>query len=218
MKEHTLTMKYKTILDKFLPSSLDLDDKINDSTTPITGITIAMEVVIRTLDTHQPKSDSVVDEMNFYKDKKCTDSIIDIDSFWRYQNTSAQRLMISIPSNTFDVFVGMKNQTKTTCFDWLKKRLPNLDNIFDYGCIEITINGDDHFSRVFVLNAWKALDKKKDTDTCHKTSVNEEHTGHIPLILLCNSSGLFGVHKIGQVKEFVIKVLKYLRKNLMQDN
>ena len=48
--------------------------------------------------------------------------------------------------------------------------------------------------------------------------MNEEDTGHIPSMLLCNSSGLFGVHKIGEVKEFVIDFLKYLRKNLMQDN
>ena len=205
MKEHNLTMKYKTVMDKYSPSSLDLDDEINDSTAPITDIMIAMEVVIRILDTHHPKSDSVVDEMDFYKDKKCTDSIIDIDSFWRFQNTSAQRLMISLPSDTFDVFVGMKNQTKKTCFDWLKRRLQNLDKIFDYGCIDITINGDDHFSRVFVLNAWKALDKiKKDDNTCHKTSVNEEDTGNILSMLLCNSSQLFGVHKISEVKEFVI--------------
>ena len=111
----------------------------------------------------------------------------------------------------------MKNQTKTTCFDWLKKRLPNLDKIFDHGCIDITINGDDHFSRVFVMNASTALDKKDD-DTCHTTSVNKEDTGYIPSMLLCNLSQLFGVHKIGEVKKFVMKFLKYLRKNLMQDN
>ena len=52
MQEHNLTMKYKTVMDKYLPSSLDLDDEINDSTAPITGIMIPMEVVIRMLDTH----------------------------------------------------------------------------------------------------------------------------------------------------------------------
>ena len=48
--------------------------------------------------------------------------------------------------------------------------------------------------------------------------MNEKDTGHIPSMLLCNLSRLFGVHKIGEVKEFVIKFLKYLRKNLMKDN
>ena len=84
MKEHNLTMKYTTVMDKYSSTSLDLDDKINNSTAPIIGIMVAMDVFICMLDTHQPKSDSLVDKIDFYKDRKCTDLIIDIDSFWRF--------------------------------------------------------------------------------------------------------------------------------------
>ena len=117
MKEHNRTLEYTTVMDKYSSTSLDLDDKINNSTAPIIGIMVAMDVVHCMLDTHQPKTNSLDDEMAFDEDRKCTDSIIDTDSFWRFQYTPAQRLIISLPSDTYDFFVGMKNTTCTTSFE-----------------------------------------------------------------------------------------------------
>ena len=128
---------------------------------------VAMDVVLRMLDTNQPKSNSWEDKIAFDQDRKCTDSIIDTDSFWRFQNTPTQRLMISLPSVTYDFFVGMKNTTFKTSFEWLKKRLPDRDKIFDYSCIDIIIHSDDHFSRVFILNSSPALNKKIKKMTIH---------------------------------------------------
>ena len=45
-----------------------------------------------------------------------------------------------------------------------------------------------------------------------------EDMGHIPSILLCNLTSLYGVHTMRKVTDFVIKFSNYLRKNLMLDN
>ena len=113
-------MKYTTVMDTYSSTVLDLDEEINNSNAPIINIMVAMDFVCRMLDTDHPKSDSFDDQIIFYEDRKCTDSIIDTDSLWRFQNTPAQRLMISLPSDTFDVSVGMKKPTNTTSFKWLK--------------------------------------------------------------------------------------------------
>ena len=154
-------MKYIPGMDQYSLPTKDLDDVINDSTAPIISISVEMNVVQRMLNTPRPKSNKQVDEIAFDEDRKCTDSIIDIDSFWRFQNTSKQRLMISLPSDIYTFFDGLPNTTCNLCFEWLQKRLPNCDMIFDYSCIDITIHHWDHFSRVFVVNASKALDKIK---------------------------------------------------------
>ena len=113
--------------------------------------------------------------------------------------------MVSLPSDIYYVY----QQTKNECFNRLKKRVPYISNIFDYECIDIIIYGDDHFSRVFVMNALKALEKG--------TTKNDD-TDHIASMLLCNWSNLFGVHTIKEVSQFVIQFLNYVRRNLLNGN
>ena len=116
--------------------------------------------------------------------------IIDIDSFWRFQNTPKQHQMISRPADIHDYFVGIKNRTNALCFEWLQKRLPECNRIFDYSCIDITIHHCNHWSCVFVLNASKALDKTQmdeNIDTTHSNTVDAKDMDHIPSIVICNS-------------------------------
>ena len=127
MKDHNLHMKYIPGMDQYSFPTKDLDDVINDSTAPIISISVEMNVVQRMLNTPRPKSNKLEDEIAFDEDRKCTNSIIDIDSFWRFQNTSKQRLMISLPSDIYTFFDGLPNTTCNLCFEWLQKRLPNCD-------------------------------------------------------------------------------------------
>ena len=90
----------------------------------------------------------------------------------------------------------------------LIERVPNLQHIFDYECINIVIHGGDHFSRVFVMNALKALEKRKSQND------NKEH---VLSILLCNSWSPSGVHKKETVSKFVITFLNYIRRQQMQN-
>ena len=89
----------------------------------------------------------------------------------------------------------------------LIKRVPDLQHIFDYECIDIVIHGGDHFSRVFVMNALKALEKRKS---------QKDEKEHVSSILVCNSWSPSGVHKTETVSKFVITFLNYRRKQQME--
>ena len=139
------------------------------------------------------------DPKNNYLDNdlKCVSSLLDIDSYWMFQRTSTQRMMISLPSDTFYTF----GETRIECYAKLKKRVPDLQHIFDYECIDIVIHGGDHFSRVFVVNALKALERGESQN---------DNKDHVPSILLCNSWSLTGVHTKENVSSFVITFLNYI--------
>ena len=127
MKDHNLCMGYTTGMDEYSFPPNELDDVINDSTAPVIAIVVVMDDVQRILNTHQPKSNTQEDKYDFDEGRKATTTIIDIDSFWRFQNTSKQRLMISLPSDIYTFFDGLPNTTCNLCFEWLQKRLPNCD-------------------------------------------------------------------------------------------
>ena len=103
---------------------------------------VQMKDVFCILKTDSAESDSVVDNINFNEQIICTDSLINMDSFWRFQKSSTQRMMIFLPSNIYYVY----QQTKNECFNRLKERVPYIDKIFEYECIDIVIYGNDHFS------------------------------------------------------------------------
>ena len=63
---------------------------------------------------------------------------------------------------------------------------------------------------------WKKTNKND--GTCHNAAMNEEDSGHIPSMLICNSLGLFGKHITKEVSNAVIKLLNYIRKHLSEDN
>ena len=111
MKEHNLQMGYTTGMDEYSFPPDELDDVINDKTAPVISIVVVMDDVQRILNTHRPKSNTQEDKYAFDEDRKATTTIIDIDSFWRFQNTSKQRLMISLPADIHDYFEGIQNRT-----------------------------------------------------------------------------------------------------------
>ena len=55
------------------------------------------------------ESDSLVDIIKFHKQIKCTDSLIDADSYWTLQKSPTQHMMISLPSE----ILYMHQQTKS---------------------------------------------------------------------------------------------------------
>ena len=222
MKEYNLRMGCKTVMDDYSFPTNKLDDVVNDSTAPLISIFVIMNDVQRILNKHQPNSNTEEDKYAFDEDRKATTMIIDIDSFWRFQNTQQQHQMISLPADIHNYFVGIKNKSTDLCFEWLQKRLPDCDRIFDYSCIDITIHASDHWSRVFVLNASKALDNTppdNNKDTTNSKTVVPIDMDHIPSIVLCNSmSSISGDHSIPMVTQFVIQFLNYLRKHLLYNN
>ena len=80
---------------------------------------------------------------DYLRDLHLVNSLLDIDIYWRFQKTSKQCIMISIPAETFYMFI---NQNKVRCFDDLKKRVIDFNQIFDYQCIDFVIAGNFHFS------------------------------------------------------------------------
>ena len=85
----------------------------------------------------------------------------------------------------------------------LKLRVTDLDKIFDFHCTDFVIHGNDHFSRVFVVNAIMALETIK-------ISSKKDHKNHVPSILLCNSMNQEGKHKSSNVTKFIIVILNYI--------
>ena len=155
-------MEYETVW----PTNSEPNNESDDPGAIITGTMIAMKDVVLILNTDKPKTDRQIDLMEYYQQIKCTHSLIDVDSFWRFLLAPSQRLMISLPSDTYYHF-HQKRAAKPTLFEWLKLCLPNLNKLFNYECIDIVIHSDDHFSRVFVMNAWSVLGKKPTRMTVH---------------------------------------------------
>ena len=216
IKDQNHIMKYDNVMDTYSPIDSNQDEEINDSNAPIINNMVSMIFVHRMFCRDKPKSDSSKDQMAFDEERKCTDSIVDTDTFWRFINSPMQRLMISLPCDTYDYYQMYPSDS----FNWLKKRIPNPEKIFEYDCIDLTIRYGGHFSRAFILNASKALDrgKRKNIGTCNTTSEKKEDMNHIPSILLCNSIALQGHHSKQSVTKFIITFLNYLRKSMKIEN
>ena len=108
MKDHNLQMGYTTGMDVYSFPTQQRDNIINDSTAPVILIPVLMDNVQRILNTRHPKSDTQEDKFAFDEDRKATTTIIDIDSFWRFQNTPKKHQMISLPADIHDFFCGDK--------------------------------------------------------------------------------------------------------------
>ena len=91
-------------MSEYWPTKSDYNNELDDPSATITGIMIQMKDVYCILNPDKAESNSVVDNIEYQEEIKCTDSLIDIDSFWRFQKTSTQRMMISLPSDTYYKF------------------------------------------------------------------------------------------------------------------
>ena len=91
-------MNYEPVLDQFWKDNLD------EEYTIITGIMVDMKDVLSLLEPNPIEYKK--DPKNNYSDNdlKCVYSLLDIDSFWMFQRTSTQRMMISLPSDSFYTF------------------------------------------------------------------------------------------------------------------
>ena len=81
MKDQNLHMGYTTGIDQYSFPTKELNVVINDSTAPVISIVVVMDDVQGILNTHWPKSNTQEDKFAFDEDRKCTTSIIDINSF-----------------------------------------------------------------------------------------------------------------------------------------
>ena len=89
----------------------------------------------------------------------------------------------------------------TTLYD-LRQHLSNFEQIFEFTCIDIVIWHNDHYSRVFVLNAKNAIKKL--------TGQPKERD---PAINFCNSMDASGFHSIKLITEFVVQFLNCTKKH-----
>ena len=84
MEDLNRYMQYETVMDKYWPTNSDHNTKLDDQYAPITRIMIDMKDVFGIVKPDTAQSDSVVDNINYNKQIKYTESLIDIDSFWRF--------------------------------------------------------------------------------------------------------------------------------------
>ena len=117
MIDQNVAMQYEIVMNEYWPTKSDHNNKLDDPSAIITGIMIQMKDVYCILNQDKPESNSAVDNIKYLKEIKCTDSLIDIASFWRFQNTSTQSMMISLPSDTYYNFQQMKTSTTEKCFN-----------------------------------------------------------------------------------------------------
>lgn len=115
-------MQYVTVLDKYWPTDLEHITILDVKYISITGIMVQMKDILRSLELDKAESNNVVKHMSSNKQIKCNHCLIDIDLFWRFQKTSTQRIMISLPSETYFAYqetkskkLGMFQQAKGTC-------------------------------------------------------------------------------------------------------
>ena len=124
---------------------------------------------------------------------------MNVNSFWIFQKQPLQRCMISLPSDTYELFTSNPG----TCINNLRQHLSNFEQIFEFTCIDIVIFHNAHYSRVFFLNAKNAIKritgKPKEDD---------------PAIYCCNSMNASGFQDIKLITQFVVKFLNCTKKQL----
>ena len=91
-------MKYVPVLNKFWEENLD------EEYTSITGIMVDMKDVLSLLEPNPIEYKKDPENNYLDNDLKCVYSLLDIDSYWMFQRTSTQRMMISLPSDSFYTF------------------------------------------------------------------------------------------------------------------
>ena len=101
MKVLNREMKYETVMANYWPTGPDNNTELEEQYAPMTGIMINMKDVVDILKPTTAESDSLVDIIKFHEQIKCTDSLIDMDSYWTLQKSPTQRMMIFLPSKTF---------------------------------------------------------------------------------------------------------------------
>ena len=144
MKEVNHAVKYNTVIQKFWPTNLELTANLEHGYASITGTMIDTKNPLHRLE-QDPVEYGKKAEKNYLHDLKCVTFFLDVDSFWKFQKTSTQRIMISLPAQTYIRFC----QNKAHCFCILKDRVTDYNKIFDFQCIDFAIHGNDHFSQVF---------------------------------------------------------------------
>lgn len=144
MKDLNHQMNYGSVMTNFWPTVSENNTELIEEYAPMTSIMINMKDIVDILNLNGAKSDSWNDTMEFHNQIKCTDSLLDMDSYWLLQKSRTQRMMISLPCETY--YQLQQSKTSDKCFNGLKNRVPYLDKIFDYECIDLVIFGNDHFS------------------------------------------------------------------------
>ena len=94
-------MQYEIVMNEYWPTKSDHNNKLDDPSATITRIMIQMKDVYYILNPDKAESNSVVDNIKYQEEIKCTDFLIDIDSFWSFQKTLTQSMMISLLSDTY---------------------------------------------------------------------------------------------------------------------
>ena len=126
-----------------------------------------------------------------------TYSLLNVNSYWMFQQHPSQRCMISLPAETYESFIDKPG----ACINNLRQHLSNFEHIFEFTCIDIVIWHNDHYSRVFVLNAKNAIKK-----------LIGRPNEHDPAIYFCNSSNFSGRHSIKQITNFIVQFLNCTKK------
>ena len=101
MINQNVAIQYETVMNEYWPTKSDHNNELDDPSATITGIMIQIKDVYCILNQDKAESNNTVDNIKYHKEVKCTDSLIDIDSFWRFQNTLTQRMMIFLPIDTY---------------------------------------------------------------------------------------------------------------------
>ena len=98
MKDLNHQMNYEPVMTNFWPTVSENNTELIEEYAPMTGIMINMKDVVDILNPTTAESDSWDDINKFHEQIKCTDSLIDMDSYWTLQKSPTQRMMISLPS------------------------------------------------------------------------------------------------------------------------